>query len=139
MCFENRPAHDNIIDAGAHGIGGRHYALLIITLALGGSDAGGDDHKTLTAGTANVGHFVRRSNHSIHSRFFRQKRQSNDLVGDLNTLTPAMVNESSGRLVHPDSLTWVVVGDLSKIEKPVRALNFGELTVLDTDGKPVVR
>jgi zinc protease len=63
----------------------------------------------------------------------------NDLVGDLNTLTPAMVNESSGRLVHPDSLTWVVVGDLSKIEKPVRALNFGELTVLDTDGKPVVR
>ena len=45
----------------------------------------------------------------------------------------------SGRLVHPDSLTWVVVGDLSKIEKPVRALNFGEVTVLDTDGKPVVR
>ena len=33
----------------------------------------------------------------------------------------------------------VVVGDLSKIEKPVRALNFGEVTVLDTDGKPVVR
>jgi len=63
----------------------------------------------------------------------------NDLVGDLDTLTPAMVNESSGRLVHPDSLTWVVVGDLSKIEKPVRALNFGEVTVLDTDGKPVVR
>ena len=63
----------------------------------------------------------------------------NDLVGDLNTLTPAMVNESSGRLVHPDSLTWVVVGDLAKIEKPVRALNFGEVTVLDTDGKPVVR
>jgi len=63
----------------------------------------------------------------------------NDLVGDLSALTPAMVNESSGRLVHPDSLTWVVVGDLSKIEKPVRALNFGEVTVLDTDGKPVVR
>jgi len=63
----------------------------------------------------------------------------NDLVGDLNALTPALLNESSGRLVHPDSLTWVVVGDLSKIEKAVRALDFGEVTVLDTDGRPVVR
>ena len=31
----------------------------------------------------------------------------------------------------------MVVGDLSKIEKQVRALNLGEVTVLDTDGKPV--
>jgi predicted Zn-dependent peptidase len=39
--------------------------------------------------------------------------------------------------IHPDSLTWVVVGDLSKIEAPVRALNLGELQVIDSDGKPV--
>jgi zinc protease len=32
-----------------------------------------------------------------------------------------------------------VVGDVAKIEKPVRALNFGEVTILDTDGKPVAR
>jgi zinc protease len=63
----------------------------------------------------------------------------NDLVGDLYKLTPAQVNESAGRLIQPDSLTWMVVGDLSKIEKPVRALNFGEVTVLDVDGKPVSR
>jgi zinc protease len=61
----------------------------------------------------------------------------NDYVGDLNALTPSKVNESAGKLVHPDALTWVVVGDLSKIEKPVRALNFGEVTILDTDGKVV--
>ena len=61
----------------------------------------------------------------------------NDFVGDLNTLTLAEVNESGGRLIHPNSLTWVVVGDLSKIEKPVRALNFGEVTILDADGKVV--
>ena len=63
----------------------------------------------------------------------------NDFVGDLNKLTPAQVNESGGRLIHPNSLTWVVVGDLSKIEKPVRALNFGEVTILDTDGKVVAK
>jgi hypothetical protein len=33
----------------------------------------------------------------------------------------------------------VVVGDLAKIEKPVRALNFGEVTVIDADGKAVSR
>ena len=35
------------------------------------------------------------------------------------------------------SLMYVVVGDLSKIEQPVRALDLGEVTVLDADGKPV--
>jgi predicted Zn-dependent peptidase len=39
--------------------------------------------------------------------------------------------------IHADSLTWVVVGDLSKIEAPVRALNLGELQVIDNDGNPV--
>ncbi len=61
----------------------------------------------------------------------------NTFVGDLTALTPADVNASASKLVKPDALTWVVVGDLSKIEKPVRALNFGEVTVLDADGKVV--
>ncbi|PJK00208.1 peptidase M16 [Lysobacteraceae bacterium NML75-0749] len=38
---------------------------------------------------------------------------------------------------NPDNLVWVVVGDLGKIEAPVRALNLGEVTILDADGKPV--
>jgi zinc protease len=63
----------------------------------------------------------------------------NDFVGDLTKLTPADVNASAGKLIHPDALTWVVVGDLSKIEKPIRALNFGEVTVLDVNGKVVSR
>ena len=31
----------------------------------------------------------------------------------------------------------VVVGDLAKIESSVRALNLGEVSVVDADGKPV--
>ncbi len=61
----------------------------------------------------------------------------NTFVGDLTALTPADVNASAGKLVKPDALTWIVVGDLSKIEKSVRALDFGEVTVLDADGKVV--
>jgi len=63
----------------------------------------------------------------------------NDFVGDITSLTTADVNKSAGRLVHPDAMTWVVVGDLSKIEAKVRALNFGEVTVIDADGKPVAK
>ncbi|MBB5207744.1 M16 family metallopeptidase [Chiayiivirga flava] len=40
-------------------------------------------------------------------------------------------------LLKPDALTWVVVGDLSKIEQPVRDLKLGEVSVLDADGKPL--
>ena len=60
----------------------------------------------------------------------------NDYVGDVSALTTADVNKSAGRLIHPDAMTWVVVGDLSKIEAKVRALNLGEVTVIGTDGKP---
>jgi zinc protease len=60
-----------------------------------------------------------------------------DFVGDLNALTPAEVSAVAGKLIQPEAMTWVVVGDLSKIEKPVRALGFGEVTVIDADGKVV--
>ena len=63
----------------------------------------------------------------------------NDFVGDLTSLTTADVNKSAGRLIHPDALTWVVVGDLSKIEAKVRALNLGEVTVIDADGKVLAK
>ncbi len=39
-------------------------------------------------------------------------------------------------VIHPDALTWVIVGDLRKIEAPVRALNLGEVHVVDADGNP---
>ena len=39
--------------------------------------------------------------------------------------------------LKPDRMTWVIVGDLAKIEKDVRALNLGEVKVVDADGKPV--
>jgi zinc protease len=63
----------------------------------------------------------------------------NDFVGELTALTPADVNASAGKLIKPDALTWIVVGDLSRIEKPIRAGNFGEVTILDVDGKPVTK
>jgi len=37
--------------------------------------------------------------------------------------------------VHPDSVVWVVVGDLKKIEAPLKALGLGDIRLLDADGK----
>ena len=45
--------------------------------------------------------------------------------------------QAAAASINPQALTYVVVGDLSKIEQPVRALELGPLTVLDADGKPV--
>lgn len=44
--------------------------------------------------------------------------------------------KAAAATIDPDALTWVVVGDLKQIEKPVRALKFGEVTIVDADGKP---
>jgi zinc protease len=56
----------------------------------------------------------------------------------IEALTPELVQAAAGTL-QPEALTWVVVGDLSKIEAPVRALNLGEVQVVDADGKPVAK
>ena len=49
-------------------------------------------------------------------------------------VTPDEVNARARALLQPDRLTWVVVGDLEKIESSVRALEFGEVEVWDAYG-----
>ena len=51
--------------------------------------------------------------------------------------TDAEVQAAAKEIIKPDALTWVIVGDLKKIEKGVRALNLGEVKVLDAEGKVV--
>ena len=59
----------------------------------------------------------------------------NELVPRVEALTAPQLQAAALKLVKPRELTWVVVGDLSKIEAPVRALALGEVRVLDSDGK----
>ena len=47
------------------------------------------------------------------------------------------LTSAAKEVIKPESLTWVIVGDLSQIEAKVRAMNIGPITVLDEDGKPV--
>jgi zinc protease len=52
--------------------------------------------------------------------------------------TPAQINALAARTIVPDQLVWVVVGDMGKVEKDIRALNLGEVRRIDVDGKPVL-
>jgi predicted Zn-dependent peptidase len=51
-------------------------------------------------------------------------------------LTPEQL-KAAAATIDPNALTWVVVGDLSKIEQPIRALNLGDVVVVDANGQAV--
>jgi zinc protease len=58
-------------------------------------------------------------------------------AGRVRALTLSDMETAAKRVVRPDNLVWVVVGDRAKIEAGVRELNLGELKFLDADGKPI--
>ncbi|HEV7490531.1 MAG TPA: insulinase family protein, partial [Rhodanobacteraceae bacterium] len=59
------------------------------------------------------------------------------LKSHIEALTDPAVQAAANEIIKPDALTWVIVGDLKRIEKPVRALNIGDVKVLDAEGKVV--
>ena len=52
----------------------------------------------------------------------------------LDAVTLDDVNERARALIRPGELTWVVVGDLGKIEDNVRSLEYGDVEVWDGFG-----
>ena len=52
-------------------------------------------------------------------------------------LTESQLSEAAKKFVRPDEIIWIVIGDLSKIEKGIGELNFGEVIKLDANGQPV--
>lgn len=53
-----------------------------------------------------------------------------------DAMTPALA-QAAAKTIDPAAVTWVVVGDLAKIEQPIRDLKLGEVQAVDADGKPV--
>jgi predicted Zn-dependent peptidase len=49
----------------------------------------------------------------------------------LEAQSVAQVAAAAKELFSPEAFTWLIEGDLSKIEKPMRSLCLGEVTVLD--------
>ncbi|MFN3538022.1 MAG: M16 family metallopeptidase, partial [Brevundimonas sp.] len=70
---------------------------------------------------------------SYVTRFEHPYEWVTTLPGRYAALTPETVGAAAAML-HPDAMTWVIVGDLSQIEAGVRALGLGELEVWDAEG-----
>jgi zinc protease len=49
----------------------------------------------------------------------------------MNALTVEATREAAKKAITPETLTWIVIGDLDQIEQKVRALEFGEVVVMD--------
>ena len=58
-------------------------------------------------------------------------------AGKVRALKTTDLADAAHQVMHPDQLTWVIVGDRAKIEAGVREVNLGELHLLDAQGKPV--
>ncbi len=52
---------------------------------------------------------------------------------NITTLTEADLNNAAKKVVRPDEVIWIVVGDLKKVEAGIRELNLGEVVKLDAD------
>ncbi|QYF93546.1 insulinase family protein [Massilia sp. PAMC28688] len=60
-------------------------------------------------------------------------------AASLRALSEPQLAAASSKFVRPGELVWLVVGDLRKMEKNVRELNWGEVMVLNPDGTPAAR
>jgi zinc protease len=61
----------------------------------------------------------------------------NQYASKVRALTPEQLAAASSKFIKPDEAVWMVIGDLRKIEAGVRSLGWGEVTVVDADGKPL--
>jgi predicted Zn-dependent peptidase len=59
------------------------------------------------------------------------------LKGRIEAQTDDGVRAAAREALVPSHLTWVVIGDLAKIEQPIRDLGLGAVQVLDADGQPL--
>ena len=59
-------------------------------------------------------------------------------VTQVEAAGPAAV-AAAARTIRPEALTWVVVGDLARIEPALRELGVAPVQVLDADGQPLAR
>jgi zinc protease len=58
-------------------------------------------------------------------------------VKKIKSLNLDNISNAAKKVVHPDNLTWVVVGDRSKIEAGIRELGYGDVKLIDSNGNVI--
>jgi zinc protease len=71
------------------------------------------------------------------ARYGRPLDYASTLIGRYQALRLADLQSAANDIVHPESLVWIVVGDLSRIRDQVTALNIAPIEIWNDDGQPV--
>ncbi|MBL4802749.1 MAG: insulinase family protein [Emcibacter sp.] len=67
----------------------------------------------------------------------RDYKYAETLTDKYQAVNVDIIQKTAKDLLHPKALTWVIVGDLKKIEQKIRDLNMGQVQVVDADGNVV--
>jgi zinc protease len=57
--------------------------------------------------------------------------------GFVQKLTMADLSKAAAKTLHPESVTWIIVGDRAQIEPKIRELGFSEVVIIDADGNVI--
>ncbi|MND04518.1 hypothetical protein D3C83_248320 [compost metagenome] len=55
----------------------------------------------------------------------------------MRELTEADLAAAAKTFIRPESVTWIIVGDMAQVASGIRELNLGEIVTLDGDARPV--
>jgi len=72
-----------------------------------------------------------------NNRYGRSNDYVPSLKGQFQSLNIEEIKAQAQAIIHPGSLTWLIVGDRTVIEPGLRELNLGPIEVWDADGNKV--
>ena len=70
-------------------------------------------------------------------RFGLDEDHWDSFVDEVRSLSLDDVSSQADRILQPDRMVWVVVGDRERIETGIRELGLGDIRLMDADGNPV--
>ncbi len=56
---------------------------------------------------------------------------------DIKSIDLKEVQEVASKIIHPENISWIIVGDVNQIKEQVKDLNYGEIIIIDGDGNPL--
>jgi zinc protease len=69
--------------------------------------------------------------------FNKDKDYAKNYASRLQNLTLVNIQKAATKIIKPEQLIWLIIGDRTKIEKGIRTLNIGPVTFLDEDGNEI--
>jgi zinc protease len=68
-------------------------------------------------------------------KYNRGKNYWPEYANKIRNLTVKDIQAAASKVIKPGEMTWIIVGDRSKIEQKIRDLNLGEVHIIDSEGK----